>query len=286
MGYSMRCRFHYVLLAAWVTALDGHSAVAEDAKTFDFQRFQSHEGAVSTGLPTGMTSGDFSSFDLGPDGVVYALPKSEGANSFQHLSIKLDAEPKQGFPSRSRTDSDNISWYLNPDSECPRSPLSPEQINTLVEHAARKHGVAADFASAVAWAESRFDRIRNSPKGARGPMQLMPGTAADLKVDDVCDPEENIDGGVRYLRALIDEFQNPLVAAAAYNAGPKAVRDHDGIPPYPETINYLAEILNFQLGLRSNVKRKASDAARERPADNGVVGAISAGRFVGGVMKF
>lgn len=117
-------------------------------------------------------------------------------------------------------------------------------------------------------------------------MQLMPGTAADLKVGDVCDSQANIDGGVRYLRALIDEFQNPLVAAAAYNAGPKAVRDHDGIPPYPETINYLAEILNFQLGLRSNDNRKATGAASGRAADNGVIGAVSAGRFVGGVMKF
>lgn len=205
---------------------------------------------------------------------------------FQHLGVKLGREPEQGLTSSSRTSLDHISWHLSLDRECPRSSLSPEQINMLVEQAARKHGVAADFASAVAWAESRFDRVRNSPKGARGPMQLMPGTAADLKVGNVCDPQANIDGGVRYLRALIDEFQNPLVAAAAYNAGAKAVRDHDGIPPYPETINYLAEILNFQLGLRSNDKRKATDAASERPADNGVVGAVSAGHFVGGVMKF
>lgn len=285
----MRCRSQYVLVVVWMVASVCHSAFAEDAKRFDYQRFQSKEGTDrpgSTGLSTGTTSGDFSSFDLGPDGVVYALPNSDDGNMLRHLIVKLGSEPEQGLPSSSRTNSDHISWYLNPDRECPRSSLSPEQIKTLVEQAARKHGVAADFASAVAWAETRFDRVRNSPKGARGPMQLMPGTAADLKVGDVCDPQANIDGGVRYLRALIDEFQNPLVAAAAYNAGPKAVRDHDGIPPYPETLNYLAEILNFQLGLRSDDKWKGTGAASDRPADNGVVGAVSASRFVGGVMKF
>ena len=284
----MRCWFLYVLVVAWMAASVCHSAPAENIKPFDSRRFQSKGGADRTdsGSSTGTISGDFSSFDLGPDGVVYALPNSDDGNMFQYPSMKLGREPEHGVLSRSRSNSDHISWYLNLDKECPRSSLSPEQINTLVEQAARKHGVAADFASAVAWAESRFDRVRNSPTGARGPMQLMPGTAADLKVGDVCDPEANVDGGVRYLRALIDEFQNPLVAAAAYNAGPKAVRDYDGIPPYPETINYLAEILNFQLGLRSNDKRKATDAASDRPADNGVVGAVSAGRFVGGVMKF
>jgi soluble lytic murein transglycosylase-like protein len=117
-------------------------------------------------------------------------------------------------------------------------------------------------------------------------MQLMPDTAGDLGVTDVCDPESNIDGGVRYLRTLLDEFQNPLLAAAAYNAGPQAVRDHDGIPPYTETISYLAEILNFQLGLRSPESRTASSKSDQQPADNGVIGGVSAGRFVAGVMKF
>ncbi len=285
----MRCRFQCVLIAVLMVAPFCHSALAEDVEPFDSARFLSTAGIEhfdSTGLPTEPVSGDFQSFDLGSNGVVRPLPSGTAGNISQHLLMKLGTNIEYHHSPHSPDNSDNISWYLNADSECPRSALSPAQINTLVEHTARKHGVAADFASAVAWAESRFDRIRNSPKGARGPMQLMPGTAAELEVTDVCDPEANIDGGIRYLRALIDEFQNPLVAAAAYNAGPKAVRDHDGIPPYPETINYLAEILNFQLGLRGHDKRKASAATTDRPADNGVVGAISSGHFVGGVMKF
>ena len=75
------------------------------------------------------------------------------------------------------------------------------------------------LAVAVAMAESRLDRLRNSPKGARGPMQLIPETAARFGVTDICDPEENIDAGVRYLRELSGEFRNPLLIAAAYNAG-------------------------------------------------------------------
>ena len=70
-------------------------------------------------------------------------------------------------------------------------------------------GVDPEFAKAIAWAESRYDQIRNSPKGARGPMQLMPSTAIGLGVQDPCDPKSNVDGGIRHLRALIEEFQNP-----------------------------------------------------------------------------
>jgi hypothetical protein len=139
--------------------------------------------------------------------------------------------------------------------DCGPSPATPAEITRLVIEAAQRHDVDAEFAIAVVTAESRLDRLRNSPKGARGPMQLMLATAERFGVTDVCDPEENIDGGVRYLRELTDEFHNPLLVAAAYNAGEGRVREHGGIPPFKETLRYVAEVLNIQMGLEGGGDR-------------------------------
>src|SRR5262249_58310066 len=85
-----------------------------------------------------------------------------------------------------------------------------------------------------------------SPKGAQGLMQLMPTTAATLGVRNSFDPRQNIEGGVRHLRGLIDRFPNRLaLAIAAYNAGEKAVVQYGGIPPYPETQDYVSRVLYF-----------------------------------------
>ena len=176
--------------------------------------------------------------------------------------------------------------------DCGPSPLSPAQIEALVGRAASAYGVDADFAKAITWTESRFDQTRNSPAGARGPMQLMSDTARELGVTDACDPASNIDAGVRRLRALLDEFRNPLLAAAAYNAGAQAIYDNGGVPPYPETIRYVASVINRQLGLEMP-HAKAPDRpgpAGERPAISrdqvsDVLGAKGS-RFVDGVMHF
>lgn len=173
--------------------------------------------------------------------------------------------------------------------ECGPSPLTPEEITRLVVEAAQRHKVDAGFAVAVVTAESRLDRLRNSPKGARGPMQLMPQTAQRFGVVDICDPEENIDGGVRYLRELTDEFRNPLLVAAAYNAGEGSVREHGGIPPFAETLGYVAEILNIQLGLDGSSPRKkrgASDANELSSNVSGVITVRERRQWLGGVMHF
>ncbi|URK89454.1 lytic transglycosylase domain-containing protein (plasmid) [Rhizobium sp. RCAM05350] len=121
-------------------------------------------------------------------------------------------------------------------------------------------------------------------------MQLMPDTALGLGVRDACDPASNIDGGVRHLRALIDEFKNPLVVAAAYNAGSRAIYGSGGIPPYGETIRYVAAVINRQLGLqlqaRGDGKAISTNKARlfdEQASD--VIGARGS-QFVNGVMHF
>ncbi|APO70661.1 lytic murein transglycosylase VirB1-like protein (plasmid) [Rhizobium gallicum] len=220
------------------------------------------------------------------NGVVLPTSKAAIENNIGYIEAIPNIDERGSGESITRTSGENNNGYVTPTAPCSISPATADRIVEIIEQSARAHGVDPGFATAVAWAESRFDRRRNSSKGARGPMQLMPGTARELGASDVCDPVANIDGGIRHLRALLDEFQNPLLAAAAYNAGAQAVRDHDGIPPYAETVSYLAEILNFQLGLRAPEGRTAPDKSAQRSVDSGVIGGMSVARFVGGVMKF
>lgn len=176
--------------------------------------------------------------------------------------------------------------------ECGPSPLSPTEIEALVGATAAAYAIDPHFAKAIAWAESRYDQVRNSPKGARGPMQLMPSTATALGVQDPCEPKSNVDGGVRYLKALIDEFQNPLLAAAAYNAGSRAVYDNGGIPPYGETIRYVATVINYQLGIeveQGKASSRRAIAMRDGGGSSAQASDDSSRRgswFVKGVMHF
>jgi hypothetical protein len=181
-----------------------------------------------------------------------------------------------------------IDSGVAPPPPCGPSTASVEEIKALVAANADRYGVDPDFALAVTWTESKFDRARNSQKGARGPMQLMPATARRFAVKDVCNPAENIAGGVRYLRALLDEFKSPLFAAAAYNAGERAIYENGGIPPFPETVRYVASVFNYQFGLNLPIKRQKRDGSRETDETSiasDVMGARPS-KFVGGVMQF
>ncbi|TIS88429.1 lytic transglycosylase domain-containing protein [Mesorhizobium sp.] len=176
---------------------------------------------------------------------------------------------------------------------CGPSPLSPSEIKKLVVDAARRHKVDEVFATAIAWAESGFDQTRNSDKGARGPMQLMPAIAERFQVEDICDPQQNIEGGMKYLRVLLDEFQNPLLVAAAYNSGEQRIYEYGGIPPFRETVGYIAKVVNYQLGLpmpAAKAKPKASGTTTivggSGDGDVGVIAVKKTGKFVGGVMHF
>ncbi len=113
-----------------------------------------------------------------------------------------------------------------------------------IREVAARHGVAADLVEAVIRVESAFNPRAVSNKGAQGLMQLMPRTASSLGVRNAFDPRENIDGGVRHLRYLLDRYPgNVPLALAAYNAGEKAVDHYGGIPPYAETQQYVQKIL-------------------------------------------
>jgi len=112
----------------------------------------------------------------------------------------------------------------------------------VAKAAARKHNIPEDLFLRLVQQESGWNVGAVSPKGATGLAQLMPDTARFLSVD-INDPQENLEGGARYLRMMYDRFGSWRLALAAYNAGPMAVEEHDGIPPYAETENYVKAIL-------------------------------------------
>ena len=120
----------------------------------------------------------------------------------------------------------------------------------LVEDAASRHRVDPLLVHAVIAVESRHRPDAVSPAGAQGLMQLMPGTARILGVVDPFDPRANVEAGVAYLRRLADEF-GTVLALAAYNAGPGAVREHGGVPPFPETRGYVRSVLLALIRLRA-----------------------------------
>jgi soluble lytic murein transglycosylase-like protein len=114
----------------------------------------------------------------------------------------------------------------------------------MAVEAARRHGLDPDLVQAVVAVESGFRPDALSPKGAQGLMQLMPRTARSLGVKDAFDPADNLDGGTRYLRALVTRYGGDVKhALAAYNAGEGAVARHGGVPPYPETLAYVRKVL-------------------------------------------
>ena len=121
------------------------------------------------------------------------------------------------------------------------------RYSSIIETTSRSHGVDAALVHAVITAESGYNPSAVSRAGARGLMQLMPGTAKRFGVQNIMDPVENIQGGVKYLRELLTLFNgNMELAVAAYNAGENAVIRHGHrIPPYAETVNYVPKVLGF-----------------------------------------
>jgi soluble lytic murein transglycosylase-like protein len=116
----------------------------------------------------------------------------------------------------------------------------------IITRAAEKYQLRPELLRAVITAESNFNPNAVSRRGAQGLMQLMPGTAAALGVGNPFDPEQNIFGGARYLRQQLDRFDgDESLALAAYNAGPGAVTRYHGVPPFPETHQYITRVLGM-----------------------------------------
>jgi hypothetical protein len=130
---------------------------------------------------------------------------------------------------------------------------SSEEFEPIITQCSSDYGVDRSLVKAVIHAESSFNSQAVSHKGAVGLMQLMPGTAQDLKVVNSFDPHDNIRGGVRYLRFLLDTFKGDVtLALAAYNAGLSKVARYGGIPPYDETRNYVSRVLALQKNYQTN----------------------------------
>lgn len=134
--------------------------------------------------------------------------------------------------------------YIRESTEKPAEFI--KKYGAIIEQASDRFSLDPSLIKAVIKAESGFNHMATSVKGARGLMQLMPGTAEAMEVEDPYNPEENIFGGARYLSLLLQRFKDDMtLGLAAYNAGPEKVEAHQGVPPYPETKNFIKRVLDF-----------------------------------------
>jgi soluble lytic murein transglycosylase-like protein len=167
------------------------------------------------------------------DAEVYRLKAPDGTVHFTNAPTDPQYR-RMGAPSGSEA-----GWLRLPKGDT--RPYMSE-----ITEASNRYGIPERLVTAVIRAESGFNPRAVSRKGAQGLMQLMPATASTLGVRNSFDPRENIHGGVRHLRGLIDRFPGNLpFAIAAYNAGEKAVLASGGIPPYPETQDYVGKVMRF-----------------------------------------
>ena len=120
-------------------------------------------------------------------------------------------------------------------------------FDDILKNAAQRYGLDPALLKAVAHAESNFSPLAVSHTGAKGIMQLMDATARQLGVEDSFDPAQNIEGGARFLRQLLDRYDgNEMLAVAAYNAGPGAIERWGGLPPYSETMAYVPRVMDLR----------------------------------------
>ncbi|HTV65312.1 MAG TPA: lytic transglycosylase domain-containing protein [Bryocella sp.] len=192
--------------------------------------------------------------------VFLALPlhAAELANLRNGFSLRHEHHEVIGDTTRLYMSADPAGGYVDvptaeiesyepapPEPTADAAPVQNADLKSIVAAASSQHQIDADFIASVIAAESANNPHAVSPKGAQGLMQLMPGTASKLGVKDSFDPADNVDGGVRYLRALLLEYNGDIPKAlAAYNAGPQRVAQYKGVPPYRETHAYVARIIN------------------------------------------
>lgn len=175
---------------------------------------------------------------------------SEGISRIQsrirEIQALLDepARPNEEFGRELRAAGEEPEPTLWVGRPGPVSGSAPEALQPYIQEAAAKTGLSPDLIQAVIATESNYRADAVSPVGAQGLMQLMPGTARGLGVQNPFDPRENILGGAEYLRQQLTRFGGVEKALAAYNAGPGAVARYGGIPPYRETQGYVRKVLS------------------------------------------
>ncbi len=167
-------------------------------------------------------------------------PFTAGATVAAYMDVQGNLHYVRGKSGRT-----NKKIANRPLARLPRD-STPQTINAFILAAATEHGVDPFLIKAIIKAESNFDPTAVSPKGAQGLMQLMPATARGLQVSDPFDPRDNISGGTKYFRFLLDSYEGDVeLSLAAYNAGPGNVKN--AIPNFPETRTYVAKVLdNYQ----------------------------------------
>jgi soluble lytic murein transglycosylase-like protein len=216
------------------------------------------------------------------------LPAAEMANLRNGFSIRHEHHETLGKTTRLYLGNDASSSYVDvataaiesfePAAEAVVSgpgAATSQDLNGIIASASSSSKIDADFIASVIRAESGNNPRAVSRKGAKGLMQLMPSTAANLGVRDSFDPAENVGGGVRYLRELLLRYNGDAAKAlAAYNAGPQRVGQYNGVPPYRETHAYVTRIINdynrkkVAETRRPRAAQAASQQATNRPKTN------------------
>ncbi len=156
----------------------------------------------------------------------------------EESSLRITNIPEPGYFKKVGKPQKEIAWRP--------SPSRLQHIESYIENIAKQYSVSPSLIKAMIQVESAYDPSAVSPKGAKGLMQLLDSTASEFGVNNIFDPYENIKGGAKYLRYLLDIFKEDLsLALAAYNAGSETVLKYGGIPPYPETITYVKNVMNL-----------------------------------------
>ena len=182
-----------------------------------------------------------------------ALPAQPVAVNSHRTTTVVRADPKTGRLVRSMV-------LLSQASSGPMTPEQAADLDKMVDRIAGEQGVESPLVHSVIRAESNYNPNAISPKGAQGLMQLIPQTAKRFGVSDAFDAQENVEGGVKYLRFLLDYYEGDYPKAiAAYNAGEAAVDKYKGIPPYAETRNYVYRVAK-NLRAARNRKVEATQA--------------------------
>lgn len=177
---------------------------------------------------------------------IYKYVDPDGVIHFTNIPVRSDS--KKVAPVRKLIMANPGTLRVSPARFVPslQTCANQSQFEPHIRLTCLRHGLDSNLVKAVIRAESGFNANAVSPKGAMGLMQLMPDTSRDMGVLNPFDPLENIEGGSRYLRLLLNRFNNDMpLALAAYNAGPEAVSRHGGIPPYDETQVYVQRVLDL-----------------------------------------
>jgi soluble lytic murein transglycosylase-like protein len=178
---------------------------------------------------------------LGLNGFFFLFSEKEGF-SREVFSEKISLSEQTATP-------DARSFHLTLEEQS----ASVSTYDHWIRGASKKYALDPALVKAVIHAESRFDPLAVSPKGAKGLMQIDPITVVELGITDPFNPKYNIYGGVRYLREMLDAFKGDKhLAIAAYNAGPNKVLRHKGVPPFKDTKRYLFKVLRYQTYYKLN----------------------------------